>query len=178
MKDGSFEIRKYPAQLWAFTTTSENYKSSQSKSFRRLFKYISGKNNTKRKIAMTAPVTEKEENLKIAMTAPVTRKASVDGWIMSFAMPAQFKSLDELPKPLDPSIKLSKSPPRLFAVHRYTWRSNQKRKQEKFKQLEEWLLTKTKYKSISGPTFAGYDPPWTIPFLRRQEVLLEIIEKK
>lgn len=177
-KEGDFEIRQYPDRLIAQTTVAGSYKDSQSKAFRRLFNYISGQNVKKTEIAMTAPVTEKKANLKIAMTAPVTREPKDGAWTMGFAMPAQFKSLAELPSPLDSKVELVKRPAALFAVLRFTWRSNEERNQEKLKELQGWLEKNKEYKSISAPTFAGYDPPWTIPFLRRQEVMLEVQKLK
>ena len=163
--NGNFEIRQYPDRFVAQTTVVGGYKDSQGQAFRRLFKYISGHNLKKTEIAMTAPVTEKKVSLKIAMTAPVTREPKDGAWTMGFAMPAKFKSLAELPKPRDEKVTLVKRPGALFAVHRFTWNSSEKRNQGKLKELQSWLEKNKQYKSISAPTFAGYDPPWTIPFL-------------
>lgn len=175
-KDKDKEIRDYPPSLIAKTIVSGEYKQAQRESFRILADYIFGKNISEEEIAMTAPVTQEASNMKISMTAPVTQEKVEDAWTMTFAMPSKFKKVSDLPKPIDERIELLEKAPGLFAAIRFTWLTSEERNQKKTEELLEWIKSQKKYRVISTPYYAGYDPPWTIPFLRRQEILVEIEE--
>ena len=99
------------------------------------------------------------------------------GWQMSFSMPSKYKSLDELPKPKDARIALNVVPAKLVAVVQFTGFWNEKKNQEKANLLKAWLSQAGRYEAISAPKFAGYDPPWTLPFLRRNEMMIEVQER-
>ena len=93
---------------------------------------------------------------------------------MAFSMPSKY-TLQSLPKPLDSNIKLVEVPAKMFAVIRFTGAyDNLKKRRSKINELSKWLSTRPQYKKVSEPVFAGYDPPFTLPFLRRNEVLIEI----
>ena len=168
------EIRLYRPRIIAKITVTGEYKDSQRQAFRILADYIFGKNVEKQEIAMTAPVTQEPKSNKIAMTAPVTQEKAPGGWTLTFSMPAKYKTIAELPTPEDDRIELLERPGGLFAVIRYTWLTGQERNNEKVTLLMDWLRKNGEYKAISTPYYAGYDPPWTIPFLRRQEMLVEV----
>jgi len=174
VKSGSFEIRKYPATLLAQTTTQGTYKDSQRNGFRALFKYISGGNVSDKKVAMTAPVTQTQSSLKIPMTAPVFQESKFEGWTMAFVMPSKFKEVSELPKPVDSRVKLIKRPKALYAVMTFSGWSSEKKNKDKAKELKKWLEKLGRYKLVSNPIYAGYNPPWTLPFMRRNEVMIEV----
>ncbi len=175
---GDKEIRQYQPRIIAKTTVSGEYRESQRQAFRVLADYIFGKNAAKQEIAMTAPVTQEPKSAKIAMTAPVTQEKTDGGWTLTFAMPLQYQSVSDLPKPIDPRVELLERPGGLFAVIRYTWLTGEERNQEKASELIAWLDKDGRYEAIQAPYYAGYDPPWTIPFLRRQEMLVEIKSRK
>ena len=178
-KSGDFEIREYQPYISAVASMQGPYDAVQGKLFRLLAGYIFGKNSTDSKIAMTAPVQTKPEakdsSEKIAMTAPVIMKPGSKGvWKMAFSMPSKY-TLQSLPKPLDSNITLVEVPAKRFAVIRFTGSyDNLKKRNNKVNELSKWLSTQSQYKKISEPVFAGYDPPFTLPFLRRNEVLIEI----
>lgn len=173
-KSDDKEIRRYPPRIIAMTTVNGEYKTAQRQAFRILADYIFGKNVEKQEIAMTAPVTQETKNTTIAMTAPVTQEKASGGWTLTFSMPSKYKSLSDLPKPIDDRIEIIERSGGTFAVINYTWLTSEERNQEKGRDLLEWLDKQGQYEAVSAPYYAGYDPPWAIPFLRRQEMLVEI----
>ena len=178
-KSGDFEIRNYEPYISAVATMKGPYKEVQGDLFRILAGYIFGKNTTDSKIAMTAPVQtnpeSKDSSEQIAMTAPVVLQPESDGvWKMAFSMPSEY-TMQNLPKPLDPDITLVQVPAKLFAVIRFTGSFDDlEKRRSKAEELSKWQLTQPQYKSVGEPVFAGYDPPFTLPYLRRNEVLIEI----
>lgn len=93
---------------------------------------------------------------------------------MAFSMPSEY-TMQNLPKPLDPDITLVEVPAKLFAVIRFSGSFDDlEKRRSKAEELSKWLLTQPQYKKVGEPVFAGYDPPFTLPFLRRNEVLIEI----
>jgi len=173
----SFEVRSYAPYIAAeaSTTDSDNVNSSL---FRILAGYIFGKNTTEESIPMTAPVVMEAENdtsEKIAMTAPVIMEEGSGGsWTMAFSMPAEY-NMNTLPKPLDDRITLVEVPARTLAVIRYSGSFSNRDKREKMKEaLLRWVDTHPSYIAKGEAFYAGYDPPFTMPFLRRNEVLLEV----
>lgn len=174
-EDGK-EVRAYSSYLVARTTVEGSYEESGDKAFQRLFGYISGKNRTTgEKIDMTAPVLQEKRGGKIEMTAPVTRERGESGWIMAFVLPSVY-DLQSAPEPADPKVELAQVPPRTMAVLRYTGFTSAEKIARLGEELEAWAQDKG-YEPVSGPVSARYDPPWTIPFLRRNEVLLEVKRK-
>ena len=172
--DEDKEIREYGPRIIARTTVLGDYKDAQRKAFRILADYIFGKNGSNQEIGMKGPVTHQKASTKIAMTAPVTQEKSGDGWTLSFTMPSKFKSIAALPRPIDERIELLEKPGGIYAAIRFTWLTNEEKNSAKTKELMEWLAKKNQYRSISLPTYAGYNPPWTLPFLRRQEIMVEV----
>ncbi len=178
-KSGDFEIRSYEPYVSAVATMKGPYDQVQGDLFRVLAAYIFGKNTTDSKIAMTAPVQTNPETSdsseKIAMTAPVVLEPESEGaWKMSFSMPSEY-TMQSLPKPLDPQVSLVKVPAKKFAVIRFSGSFDDlEKRRSKSEELSKWLATQPQYKKMSEPVFAGYDPPFTLPFLRRNEVMIEI----
>ena len=178
-KSGDFEIRAYEPYVSAIATMKGPYEEVQGDLFRLLAAYIFGKNTTESKIAMTAPVQTNPEaqdsGEKIAMTAPVVLEPDREGaWKMSFSMPSEY-TMQSLPKPLDPQVTLVPVPAKMFAVIRFSGSFDDlDKRRSKAEELSKWLSTQSRYKKVSDPVFAGYDPPFTLPFLRRNEVMIEI----
>ena len=175
-KDGDFEIRRYAPYIIAKVKVKGNFKESSSKAFKVLAGYIFGKNKGDTKISMTSPVEIESKPVKIEMTSPVIMNQSDDNYTMSFLMPSKY-SLDELPKPLDKRIEFKEIKSRLIASHKYSWISSKVRNDIKAKELTEWLKENKKYRINNNYIYAGYNPPWTIPFFRRNEIHFVIVEK-
>lgn len=171
-KEGKFEVRQYKPQIVAETVVDADFDEAGNMAFRRLFNYISGENRKKESIAMTAPVNQKISSEKIAMTAPVNQQQSEGNYVVSFLMPSKY-TMETLPEPLDSSVRLRQIPARKIAAVRYSGSWSRKRYEAKKILLEEFI--KNKGLRITGQDiFARYDPPFQIPFLRRNEVLFEV----
>lgn len=175
-KSENFEIRKYQPYIVAETTVEGDFKSAQSEAFRILAGYIFGKNRANQNIPMTAPVSQNKAPQKsetIAMTAPVSQIKATKGWTMAFMMPESYK-LEELPDPIDDRIKFRQIPEKHVAVLRFSWGRGQEKFQAKAAELAEWIKQIPEFETTSSPTWAGYDPPWTLPFARRNEVMYDL----
>ena len=171
--DGQFEIRLYGSMLIAETILSEDdYGAASGKGFNRLAGYIFGKNRSKTSITMTAPVLQEKRSEKIAMTAPVLQQREKGGWTMAFVLPKGY-TLESAPEPLDPEVKLREIPPATVAVVRFSGLHSSANLEKYGHQLQAWL-EKQGYHALSTPRLASYDPPWTLPFLRRNEVQITI----
>jgi hypothetical protein len=171
-KYDQFEIRQYAPYVVAETTVSGKFERVGNVAFRRLAGYIFGKNRRKDSIAMTAPVIQEANAEKIAMTAPVTQTGSGNTWVVTFVMPAEY-TMETLPEPLDPDVKLSRRPGQLMAALTYSGSWRKSTYEKKRKQLEG-LIKRHGYITVGSPIFARYDPPYTLWFRRRNEVLIPV----
>lgn len=171
-----FQVREYETLVVAETVVEKNFDEAGNIAFKRLFGYISGANRAQTEIAMTAPVMALDEDsssgAQISMTAPVTGEKSAGGWRFAFVLPAGH-SLEEAPAPTNPDVRLVQVPARKVAVIRYSGNWNEISYQSNLKLLQDWML-QNQFEAASLPRVAGYDPPWTLPFLRRNEVLIDI----
>lgn len=168
-----FEIREYPALIAAEVTVSGERSDAVNAGFRLLAGYIFGGNTRKQSIAMTAPVIQNESpNEKIAMTAPVMQSPDPSGWVIRFIMPASY-TLDTLPTPNDPKVRLVPLPPKRLAVVRFSGLVDDNDVEQQTAVLRAFIA-KQKLTAIGTPSLARYDPPWTLWFLRRNEVMLEV----
>ncbi|CAN5582892.1 heme-binding protein [soil metagenome] len=170
------EIRQYDPTVVAEVEIAGTQKEALEQGFRVLAGYIFGKNQSNQtfstqKIAMTAPVSQQKSE-KIAMTAPVTAEAHGSIWKIRFTMPSQY-SLATLPQPKDERIQLLEVPGELVAALRFSGLANQHDMEKKADVLETFLIKNNK-KSLGEPVHAFYNPPWTLPFLRRNEVLIKL----
>ena len=172
-KEDNKEIREYQPYIKASVTVSGSYDDAVELAFKKLAGYIFGKNKKQKPLPMTAPVLIKTESQPIPMTAPVLIQQTNDLLTMSFIMPAKF-TLQELPIPDDHDISFATTEKQLFAVIRFNGRISQKTHQKHQKELSQWLRQFKSYKENGTGFFAGYDPPWTIPFLRRNEVMIPL----
>ena len=171
--DGPFEVRRYGPMVIAETILDEeNYSTASGKGFNRLAGYIFGKNRSKSSISMTAPVLQERRSEKISMTTPVLQQRNKGGWTMAFVLPEGF-TLASAPEPLDPEVKLREVPPATVAVIRFSGLHSSANLEKYGRKLQAWL-EKHGYHALSEPRLASYDPPWTIPFLRRNEVHIRI----
>jgi hypothetical protein len=174
-KADAFELRQYPALIIAEVSVEGNLDEISGKGFRLIADYIFGNNKAKsggsEKIAMTAPVTVESHSEKIAMTSPVTVQKNHDEWRMHFVMPAQY-ILETLPVPNNPQLKLRVLKPRNVAVITFSGIAGESKTAKKTEELLAWMETKH-LKPTSNPKLARYNPPWTLPFFRRNEVMVE-----
>jgi hypothetical protein len=179
-----FELRRYGPQLLAETEVQGRFDKVGGDAFRILADYIFGNNQASEKIAMTAPVTQRpaagddeESGTRIEMTAPVTQRASgpeADSYVISFVMPSRF-TLETVPRPNDPRVTLREVPGRLMAALRYSGGWGESR----YRRHEAQLLQAVRAAGltpIGEPIYARYNSPFSLPFLRRNEVLVEVVE--
>ena len=188
LKTEAFEVRQYAPMLVAETLEDGDMDEASTKGFRKIAAYIFGNNRanpmnpagTDAKIAMTAPVTLEPVSEKIAMTAPVTLSASQQGgdmastnkWRVHFVMPSKY-TLSNIPLPNSAEVKLREIPGKFFAVHSFTGFNAVSRVQTKSDELLAWLQSKN-FKPLSSVQLSRYDPPWTLPMFRRNEIMVEI----
>lgn len=169
------QIRHYEPRIAAQTVVSDTEEGARNKGFRRLAGYIFGANHANSKIAMTAPVSQ-ERGERIAMTAPVAQEAGPDGtWVIRFFMPAKW-TLDTLPAPNDKDVKLVTVPAETFAVLRFTGDRGPGAIASRTKELLR-LLDDTEFQKAGAPAAWFYDPPWTVPCLRRNEVAVPVTKR-
>ena len=172
-KVSEFEIRAYSPYLVAEVAVSGSRETSMNKGFRILANYIFGDNHDSSKIAMTAPVTQTAKSgQKIAMTAPVSQIQNGNEWIVRFAMPANF-NMQNIPKPNDKNVKLIEIPMQKQAFVRFSGLCNQSDIERETNKLQNFVLSQ-KLKTSSPITLARYNPPWTLWFMRRNELMVTI----
>lgn len=174
-KLGDVEIRSYAAVVLAETEVEGTFDGVSNAAFRRLAGYIFGGNRApgatgeKRKIDMTAPVGMRPA-APSGGTAPAA--AGAERWVMSFTMPSAW-TLATLPEPVDPRVTLRQAPPRQVAVLRFSGLWSDARFAEHERLLRAQLATSGW--QVAGPAESmRYDPPWTLWFLRRNEVALPV----
>ena len=147
-----YEIRQYGDRIAAQATYT-----SQNSSFRNLFNYISGANTNSEKIKMTTPVTQSEENSKM---------------VMQFYLPSKFTN-KTVPVPTDPKVELITIKEGYYAVIKYSGRLTDKNFKKHKKILKENLI-EDKIKIIGSAIKATYNGPFTLPILRRNEVMFHV----
>lgn len=167
--DGTVEIRSYAAYVAAEVTVAGSRDGAINAGFRILAGYIFGGNASKAKVAMTTPVTQSE---KIAMTAPVTQAGSDAGWTVQFMMPARY-TLDTLPVPDDPRIRLVSVPARRMVVLTFPGMATTEGLQARTETLRGWAAARG-IVLRGGPQFMFYDSPFTLPWSRRNEVAFDL----
>ncbi len=170
--DDIFELREYAPQVLAEIIVDGDLEGAGNKAFRPLFRYISGDNKSRGKIAMTAPVSQEQTGEKISMTAQVSQQSVQGKWAVSFMMPTSY-TMENLPTPDDPNIKLRQVPARQVAAVRYSGFWSEKKYLQYKQELENWIAAKN-LKVIGEPVWARYNPPFTLWFLRRNEILIPI----
>lgn len=170
--DDIFELREYAPQILAETIVDGDLEGAGNKAFRLLFRYISGDNKSREKIAMTAPVSQERKGEKISMTAPVSQQRVQGKWAVSFMMPASY-TMETLPIPDDPNITLRQVPARRVAAVRYSgfWRESKYLSNKE--KLESWIRGNG-FTVVGEPVWARYNPPFTLWLMRRNEILIPV----
>jgi hypothetical protein len=173
--EAPFEIRQYESILIAEVMVEGTRDEASNKGFRLIADFIFGNNEgaqkESQKIAMTAPVTV--EPRKIAMTAPVTVDQSDEkNWRVQFVMPKEY-TIETLPKPKNSLVKIREISSKRYAVMVFSGLNNPEKIENNTKQLRNWMIDK-QLNAIGAPQLARYNPPWTLPPWRRNEILIEI----
>jgi DNA gyrase inhibitor GyrI len=153
--EGEFQVRDYPALTVVETPMAASRGDGADGSFMRLFRFITGGNEAKQKIAMTTPVFMSGGETNV---------------VMAFVMPAKMTAA-EVPQPADGSVTVRELPAGRFAVLRYSGGRNAKTETESLARLKAWMKAE-KLNVLPPPVYGYFDPPWTPAFLRRNEVML------
>jgi hypothetical protein len=173
-REGAFEIRDTQPAIAAEVTVGGERSAAANQGFRLLAGYIFGGNKRRQSIDMTAPVAQQPASEKIAMTAPVTQTPSEGAWTIRFTMPSGY-TLETLPRPDDARIALRKIAPARVAVLRFSGYATTASVETRTAELLAWV--KGRHLRTVGPvSLAQYDPPWTLWFLRRNEVAIQLEE--
>jgi DNA gyrase inhibitor GyrI len=150
----NFEVRDYPA-LRVVETPMSGSESGSDGSFKRLFRFITGGNEAKQKMAMTTPVIVSGGDANATM---------------AFVLPANLKT-GQAPKPTDSTVKIRELEAGRFAVLRFSGGRNARKEAEALGWLKKWMAAEG-LGVLSPPVYGYFDPPWTPAFLRRNEVML------
>jgi hypothetical protein len=163
----------------AETEVTGDFDAVGNKAFRILADYIFGNNRSQEKMEMSAPVNQRPASgvgEKMEMTAPVTQRPAggteAETFVLGFVMPSHY-SLKTLPEPKDPRVRLREEPAKLMAVRRYSGRWTQSNYREN-EILLLGALEKASLRPISTPVYARYNSPFSLWFLRRNEVMVEV----
>ena len=180
-QEDDFELRRYDEQLVAQTWVTGDQKSASREGFKVLADYIFGNNTAPSgesgKIAMTAPVTmqpdtktDSNDSQKIAMTAPVSMQKADGQWRVQFTMPSHY-TMQTLPKPNNPNVEIVEVPAQNYGVIKFSGLAGSQKVATKTEELQSWMQERNL--TITGvPELARYNPPWTLPFMRRNEVMI------
>jgi hypothetical protein len=178
-RDGSFELREYPAMLAAETLVAgADFEEAGDIAFGRLFRYITGNNRAQAEIAMTAPVVQTanrpvDDGEKIAMTAPVIQQpGEAGGYRVAFIVPAEY-TRETVPEPLDPAVRIVATPARLVAAMTYSGRASEQLQRKKEESLRRELAQRA-LSAVGEPIAAQYNAPFIPGPFRRNEVLIPV----
>lgn len=170
------EQRDYAPVIAAEVEVSGERKEAVRQGFRLIADYIFGNNAPKVSIAMTAPViqqsTGKQAGEEIAMTAPVIQQREGTRWKVQFIMPAHY-TLKTLPEPVNKAVRLREVKARRMVAVRFSGGTDDENIATHTAQLRAYVAAHH-LKTVGEPVLAFYDPPWTLPFFRRNEVMLEL----
>ncbi|MFF5171507.1 SOUL family heme-binding protein [Micromonospora sp. NPDC000089] len=172
-----FELRRYPAYLVAELRMTGDLVGAGNEAFRPLASYISGANRSRRRVAMTAPVVQEPAGPEtIAMTAPVVQEEGdrPGSWLVRFVLPAALTAATA-PEPTDPRITVRECPGELAAAMRFSGRWSEKAFGERATALGR-AVTDAGLQPAGAIRYARFDPPWKPWFLRRNEVVLPVVE--
>jgi hypothetical protein len=168
------EVRNYESLV---LVSSDMSADGMNGAFRNLFRYITGENEGSTEIAMTAPVLMDEseavsKGTKITMTAPVFMKERSEQQVMSFVMPADF-TIQSTPKPTNPDVWITEVKDYKVVVIKFSGLLSDSNVETQTQILNNWIA-KNGYTAVSEPINAAYNGPFTIPWLRHNEVLIEV----
>jgi len=169
---GAVDIRTYGPRLVAEVSVPEGPRA-RDEAFRLLAGYIFGGNRSAARVAMTVPVETRSE--RIAMTVPVETGPTGNGMVlMRFFLPASLTAATA-PEPQDARVHITEAPGETLAVRRFSGSANPARVAAEAEALRQSLAASSWHPAAGAlPVFMGYDPPFTIPPLRRNEVAIRV----
>lgn len=165
--EGNIQLRRYDPIIIALVNVNGTRRDAIGKGFRLLADYIFGDNVAQRTISDPA---ETRESIKIAMTAPVQQQSVDSGWQISFVMPSEYTT-GTLPSPTNKLITIRTEDSRDFFTITFSG-INSDQNIEKNQNILSKYLEVNNISTSSKPIYAFYNPPWTLPFLRRNEILI------
>ncbi len=169
-KAGTIEVRQYPAMIVAEVQVEGVRQRAIREGFKLLADFIFGNNHLQKQVAMTAPV--QQQSTTIAMTAPVQQQASQAGWWVRFVMPSAY-TMATLPQPNNKAVKVRVVPEAQYVVIRFSGLASHQRMADQRAKLAQYVEAHNL--SVHGmPVYAFYNPPWTLPFFRRNEIMLAL----
>ncbi len=175
-KAKGYEVRSYAPHIVAEVEVSGSYGDTLNQGFRKVADYIFGNNTAKGSIAMTAPVLHEKQAVseKISMTAPVLHEKAGQGdtYKLAFVMPSKY-TLETLPKPNNSEVTLRAVPEKKFAVRSFGGYATKGKVERETKKLLD-ALKSANISPTGVPSTAQYNPPWTPPFMRHNEVMVEV----
>jgi hypothetical protein len=184
-----YEVREYAPYIRAEVTLQGAYRDTLYGGFRNVADYIFGNNTTRSAVAMTAPALQEPAGSEtiamtapvlqepaasedIAMTAPVLNEQEGGAYTVSFIMPSSY-TMETLPQPNNDKVKLRAVPKTRFAVLNFGGYATERRSARKTAWLQE-RLTADGLLPAGPPIVAQYDPPWTPPYMRRNEIQIPL----
>lgn len=167
---GNIEFRRYPEMTIANVIVDGNRDEAIGDGFRLLADYIFGNNASRQEIAMTAPVMQQldSDTFDLSQTQPLTASS----WRVNFVMPTQYQ-ITTLPQPMNDKVTLSIQSQAVYAVIRFSGKASAELLQHNTRQLLDNLAGRS-IAVRSSPIYAFYNPPWTLPMMRRNEVMMEV----
>ena len=179
----NFELRRYDPQIVAQTWVTGDQKQAGNKGFKILADYIFGNNTApsgeSSKISMTSPVkmqpqrADSDKSQKIAMTSPVAMQEQDGKWRVRFVMPSKY-TMQTLPTPNNAEVSIIEVPLQTYGVIKFSGLTGEQKVAEKTQALKNWMQGQN-LKIIGDAEMARYNPPWTLPFMRRNEVMIEYL---
>ena len=175
LEEGDFQIREYDPKIIAQVEVIGDFDEASSKGFKLLADYIFGNNLLKgesQKISMTTPVemTPLAENLLI--TSSVMDEQVNNKWLINFVMPHEY-TLNTLPKPNNSQVLITEVPSEKYAVIVFSGLVKDPSYSDKAELLSNYLKENS-FKQQGAIKIARYNPPWTLPFFRRNELMVRI----
>tara|TARA_B110000503_G_scaffold115503_1_gene173859 strand:- start:782 stop:1408 length:627 start_codon:yes stop_codon:yes gene_type:complete len=172
-----FELRLYAPRIIAETTVTGNMKKASSSGFKAIANFIFGNNQhpnsgQAENISMTAPVILQSSSIVAFTASNPANDGSEQTWQVSFFMPSQY-NLESLPKPNNSAVKVRSLPASYAAVMRFSGFSGAEKVAENTQALQQWIAQQ-QLSILSTAQLARYNPPWSLPFARRNEIIIEV----
>lgn len=174
--DEDVEIREYQPALLARLTVEGEFDQAVDQAFDRLARYIFGENSRNLRMSMTVPVEQHPEGQRMAMTSPVLQKPGGQGWTLAFFLSNDLYT-SEAPRPNDPAIELVHEPTRTIAALRYRGNSSEDKRDDSRRRLLRALAHHPRWRVDEDVFWAQYDAPFTLPFAKRNEAMVEVVPR-
>ena len=174
-EEGEFQIREYDPKIIAQVEVEGNFDEASSKGFKLLADYIFGNNlldGESQKISMTTPVEVSPLADNLSMTSPIMDDQVNKTWSINFVMPQEY-SLNNLPKPNNSQVSIIEVPAEKYVVIVFSGLVRESSYAEKAELLSNYL-EENSFKQQGAIKIARYNPPWTLPFFRRNELMVKI----